>query len=447
MDATTRHSNDTAPPSSQTSVLAVVASCFGWGLDLFDLFILLYVAPAVGQHFFPSEEPMLSLAGAYAAFAVTLLMRPLGSALFGSYADRHGRKGAMILAVAGVGIATAAFGLLPTVEMIGMWATVLFLLLRLVQGVFVGGVVASTHVLGTESVPERWRGMMSGTIGGGGAAIGTLLASFAFMGVSYLFPGDAFTETGWRFMFFCGLITSAIGLVLFRGLAESPQFQQAQEAKAAKRRAASSDAGPSPVGLLLGNPEYRNRFFVNLLLSTGAGASYYLTAGYLPTYLKLVNGLSAPAASSLMLLGSVAGAVASVSLGELSQHVGRKKAFLLIGAACLALLPYLILHLGEATGTRLTIYALLISFLGSASMAPLMIFLNERFPTHIRATGTGLSWNVGFALGGIMPTFVSLASATPAAIPQTLAIFLAATSVLYLIGGVIAPETKGRLVS
>jgi MHS family proline/betaine transporter-like MFS transporter len=445
MDTTTTDSPDTAPPSSPTSILAVVASCFGWGLDLFDLFILLYVAPAVGQHFFPSHEPMLSLAGAYAAFAVTLLMRPLGSALFGSYADRHGRKGAMIVAVAGVGIATAAFGLLPTVEMIGVWATILFLLLRLVQGVFVGGVVASTHVLGTESVPERWRGMMSGTIGGGGAAIGTLLASFAFMGVSYFFPGDSFNETGWRFMFFCGLITSAIGLVLFRGLVESPQFQQAQEAKDAKRRAAK--AGPSPVSMLLSNPIYRKRFFINLLLSTGAGASYYLTAGYLPTYLKLVNGLPGPAASSLMLLGSLAGAVASISLGELSQHIGRKKAFLWIGAACLLLLPYLILHLGSVTGTTLTVYALAISFLGSASMAPLMIFLNERFPTQIRATGTGLSWNVGFAIGGIMPTFVSLASATPAAIPQTLATFLAATSVLYLIGGLVVPETKGRLAS
>lgn len=432
---------------SQTSMRAVIASCFGWGLDLFDLFILLYVAPAVGKHFFPSHEPMLSLAGAYAAFAVTLLMRPLGSALFGSYADRHGRKGAMILAVAGVGIATAAFGLLPTVEMIGIWATILFLLLRLVQGIFVGGVVASTHVIGTESVPERWRGMMSGTIGGGGAAIGTLLASIAFMGVSYVFPGDSFNETGWRFMFFCGLITSGIGLILFRGLVESPHFREAQEAKATKARAEKAIVGPSPLKTLMANPDYRKRFLVNLLLSTGAGASYYLTAGYLPTYLKLVNGLSGPAASSIMLMGSVAGAISSIGLGELSQHIGRKKAFLAIGVVCLLALPFLILNLGSATGGAVTAYALAISFLGSAGFAPLMIFLNERFPTEIRSTGTGLSWNVGFAIGGIMPTFVSLASATPADIPQSLGIFLAGACALYLVGGLVAPETKGRLAT
>ena len=87
-------------PVNQRQIMgAVVASCMGWALDLFDLFVLLYVAPVVGRLFFPSEHAMLSLAAVYASFAVTLLMRPLGSALFGSYADRHGRKGAMIVAV------------------------------------------------------------------------------------------------------------------------------------------------------------------------------------------------------------------------------------------------------------------------------------------------------------------------------------------------------------
>ena len=99
-------------PVNQRQIMgAVVASCMGWALDLFDLFVLLYVAPVVGRLFFPSEHAMLSLAAVYASFAVTLLMRPLGSALFGSYADRHGRKGAMIVAVVGVGMSTAAFGL------------------------------------------------------------------------------------------------------------------------------------------------------------------------------------------------------------------------------------------------------------------------------------------------------------------------------------------------
>jgi len=140
---------------------AIIASTLGWALDLFDLFILLYVAPVLGTAFFPSDHPTLSLAAVYASFAVTLLMRPVGSAIFGHYADAHGRKGAMMVAMIGVGVTTASFGLLPTIHQAGFIAPVIFLILRLVQGVFVGGVVASTHTVGTESVPAHWRGGMS----------------------------------------------------------------------------------------------------------------------------------------------------------------------------------------------------------------------------------------------------------------------------------------------
>ena len=173
-------SRDTRRQQAYASA-AIIASTLGWALDLFDLFILLYVAPVVGALFFPLDNPTLSLAAVYASFAVTLLMRPLGSALFGSLCRPHGRKGAMMVAMIGVGCRTAAFGLLPTVAQVGVLAPMLFLILRLVQGIFVGGVVASTHTIGTESVPAQWRGAMSGLVGGGGAGIGALLASLVFL--------------------------------------------------------------------------------------------------------------------------------------------------------------------------------------------------------------------------------------------------------------------------
>jgi MFS transporter, MHS family, proline/betaine transporter len=212
--------------SNRGAVTAIIASTLGWSLDLFDLFILLYVAPAVGKAFFPSDSPTLSVAAVYASFAVTLLMRPVGSALFGNYADRHGRKGAMIVAVIGVGLATAAFGVLPTLAQIGVAAPVLFLTLRLIQGVFVGGVVASTHTIGTESVPPRWRGLMSGFIAGGGAGMGALFASIAYFVTSSIFTGDSFDALGWRFMFFAGILSSVFGVLIFGALEESPIWKQ-----------------------------------------------------------------------------------------------------------------------------------------------------------------------------------------------------------------------------
>ncbi|WP_213738626.1 MFS transporter [Bradyrhizobium sp. dw_411] len=418
---------------------AIIASVLGWSLDLFDLFILLYVAPVVGALFFPSNVPTLSLAAVYASFAVTLLMRPVGSAIFGHYADVHGRKNAMFVAIVGVGISTAAFGVLPTIAQAGVIAPVIFLLLRLVQGIFVGGVVASTHTIGTEWAAPNRRGAMSGLVGGGGAGIGALMASFVFLVMSSLFPGDAFAVWGWRCMFFSGLLSSLLGWFIFTNLEESPFFKEQQKQKAA----GTITATQSPVKLLFSN-RFRGVLLLNLLVTFGGGAGYYLTSGYLPSFLKVVNAVPNSTSSLILMGASVVALISAVLIGGLSDMIGRKKTFLVVGVCMLILLPLCYLGMAKATDTTsITLYAFAIAFLGNAGYAPVLIFLNERFPTEIRASGTGLSWNIGFALGGMMPTFVSLASASPAQIPMSLSIFIGVIFVIYLIGALLIPETKG----
>jgi MFS transporter, MHS family, proline/betaine transporter len=423
------------PVENRQLVTALIASVLGWSLDLFDLFTLLYVAPVVGNLFFPSSQPTLSLAAVYASFAVTLLMRPVGSAVFGSYADRHGRKGAMVTAVIGVGVATAAFGVLPTVEMVGVTAPILFLILRLIQGVFVGGVVASTHTIATETVPARWRGTVSGFIGGGGAGIGALIASVIYYITSSVFPGAAFTTWGWRFMFFAGILSSVLGFFIFNALEESPLWQQFDRSKVSAQ---------APLRTLFSQP-HLNTFLVNLLITVGGGVGYYLTSGYMPTFLRVMLKIPAAATSALLIAGSLVTIVAAILVGALSDWIGRKKTYLLFGVLNVILLPMFYLALAYQPNTgAVWAYSLAIAFLGNAAYAPTLIFLNERFPTALRASGTGLSWNVGFAIGGLMPTFVSLASGSVEGLPATLAIFLAGAFIIYLIGAIVIPETKRR---
>ena len=418
-------------------IAAAAASVLGWSLDLFDLFIILYVAPVIAPLFFPSHILTLSLAAVYASFAVTVLMRPVGSAIFGRYADKQGRKRAMMIAIIGVGLATALLGTLPTFTQVGVLGSILFLVLRLLQGIFVGGVVASTHTIGTETVSPRWRGLMSGLIGGAGAGVGALLGSITFSLWSSVFPGSSFSIWGWRAMFFSGLLTTIIGLFIFRSLEESPLWLRQQKKQ--------EQAEKAPLKTLFAG-HYLPVVLLNLVIVIGTGTLYYLTAGYLPTFLSQISHVPRTASGLMMIGGSLIMIVSALLVGHLSERTGRKAMFLIVGVVCLILVPTAYLFLSSTSAANLgliTFYVLLLSFLGNATCGLVPVFLNERFPTAIRASGTSISWNIGFAVGGLTPTFVTLVSPSVKNIPLNLAIFLAVAAIILLIGGLIAPETKG----
>jgi MFS family permease len=418
--------------------VAGLASAISWSFDLFDLFLLLFMASTLSKVLFPQASPTLALASVYASFAVSLLLRPLGGAIFGRFADRRGRRRTLILTVSSVGLVTALMGTVPAYAAAGAVGPVLFVVLRLVQGVLVGGVVASSHTIGTETVPERWRGLVSGLVAGGGASMGAVLASLVLLGVSAAFPGAAFLHWGWRVMFFSALAAAALALLAMLALEESPLF--AREDKQPRR------ARVTPRQLL--GADYRPVVLTSLLVVFGAGAQYYLTSGYLPTFLGDINGVATSARSVMLVWSSLAILPATVTVGHLSERFGRRRTMLMVGAVNIVALPLLVWGLAQqraaATGAIIAL-SVALSFLANTAYAPVVIFLNERFPTAIRATGTAFTWNSGFALGGLMTTFVSLASPTIADIPSRLIVFIAGCVLIYLLGGWICPETRGAL--
>lgn len=415
---------------------AVTASTLGWAFDLYDLFILLFVASTIGPLLFPSESPTMQLAYTYGSYAVTLVVRPLGSLIFGAIADRSGRRRAMIMAIMGVGVLTALMGAVPTYAAVGLAAPIIFIALRLVQGIFVGGVVASTHTLGTETSGKRWRGLISGIVGASSAGLGGMLASIVFLIVSAIFPGDHFSSWGWRVMFFTGIGTAAFSLFVFTRVHESLVFQQLTR-KAAVRK--------TPVRDLFSNRKYRTVFLLNLTIVTGVATQYYLTLGYLPTLFAKNVKLSQLESAAILIPVSAIAIISPLLFGELSERIGRRRKFFICGAINLPLLPLATIwlggmHVGDTGDIIIAAFAL--AFFANASISAIIAFLNERFPTAIRATGTGVSWNTGFAIGGIMPTFVSLAAPSIDAIPTVLAIFLAVAVVLMIVGSALVGETR-----
>jgi len=410
------------------------ASVAGWSFDLFDLFIVLYVAGAVGKQIFPSARPTLSLAAVFASFAVSVLLRPLGAAVFGQYADRRGRKRTLVTVLTGVGISTSLMGLVPTYATAGIFAPALFLLLRVVQGVFVGGVVASTHTLGTESVAPHRRGLMSGLVGGGGSAIGAAMASVVFLAVSAAFPGHAFDVWGWRVMFFFGLLGALLSYVTFVSVEESPAWRQA-----------ASHAGTHvPLRSLVARGE-RGRFGLNVAVTAGAGGIYYLTAGYLPTFVEKINGLGPSPKGRLLLASSLVVLISSPLAGMASQRFGRRRTMLFLGVVNIVAAPLLLWRmskLGADDVGTLTLTAMALTFIAGCCYAPLIAYLNERYPTALRSRGTALCWNIGFMIGGLLPTFVSLASPRIRDIPSRLIAFIIGALAVYLVANLLSPETR-----
>ncbi|XYD12502.1 MFS transporter (plasmid) [Methylobacterium sp. NMS12] len=185
---------------------------------------------------------------------------------------------------------------------------------------------------------------------------------------------------------------------------------------------------------------------VATLISFGGGAAYYLTSGYLPTLLKLVNGVPNATASMILIGANVAAAIGACGMGELSQHIGRRRSFLVMGVIRLLAFPALFLTMANTTSlVGVAACAFLLALIANASYGPLLIFLNEKFPTAVRATGTGLTWNIGFALGGMLPTLVSVVADGPTQIPMVLAVVMTGVTLVYLVGAFLTDETQGNL--
>lgn len=414
--------------------LAGSASILGWAIDLYDLLIILYVATAIAPLLFPPEAETLQLAYVYGSFAISLVVRPLGSGIFGAFADKKGRKKTMAVTVTGVGISTFLMGCVPTYAMAGALAPILFLALRVAQGVFVGGLVAATHTLGTETAGPRHRGLMSGLVAGGGAGLGAVLASVVYLIVSQIFPGDAFATFGWRVMFFSGLVAAGLSLLVYAKAEESP-FWAAQDTKTVQE---------TPPIRTLFSKEHLPVFFLNMLVVVGGAALYYLTLGFLPTFLAKGVGMPRSEAALVLIAANLAVIVGGALGGTLSDRIGRRRTFIALGTVSLVVIPLFYLWLARLTPDQfgsITLCCVVMALSMMAATAPIMIYLNERFPTRVRATGTALCWNIGYALGGMTPMLVAFFSPKVEDILSRLVIFTIAAALLFIIGTLLNPKT------
>jgi len=412
----------------------VLGSWLGWSLDGYDLVLMLLVIPLISILFFPAEDPTFSLLATFAAYIITLIMRPFGGAFFGNFGDKHGRRKAMIITIMGFSGATFATGLLPTWQMIGFMAPILLIGLRLMQGFFAGGEWGSGAVITMETVPKENRGILSGFLQSG-FNFGFVIASVVFFGAVSMFPDEQFVEIGWRIMFFTGIIPGLVALFVRFRMNESQVWLAKQKQKNTEK---------SPLKKLLSSKDGRRKFFFSLILMTGLMYAYYTSIGFYPTFLQNYVEIEKSEVSALMILGTTTSLFGQIFTGHLSQKIGRKKtiAFFAIAAIIVAIPTFYGLYYAESAYERVT-YTIILIVVATTGFGPIPAFLSERFPTEVRNSASGFIYNGGLIFGSWAPLIaVTMLSRGAELIPILLGVNVIIGSVIILIGAKINPETR-----
>lgn len=409
-----------------------VGSFLGWSLDGYDIVLMLLVIPSISQLFFPSQDPVFSILATFASYTVTLIMRPLGSVIFGIYGDKFGRKKSMIVTILGFSVATFAVGLLPTYAVVGVLAPILLILVRLIQGIFAGGEWGSGAVLTIESIPKQKRGLLSGFLQSG-FSFGFLLAAISFQIITIIFPGPLFEEFGWRILFFTGIIPGFVALFVRLSMDESPLWIKKNKENGLEKTPLRS--------IIFGI--HRKEFLLCAAIMTGLVYMYHGSISILPTYLEQFGNFQKEQIALIMIYATASSWLGMILTGWLSQKIGRKKSMLLfVFASILISIPLASAILDNVYG--LVLYVVVFAFVISTASGPIPAYFSERFPTQIRNSAAGFSYNAGLIFGSWSPLIALylLSSVPKQMIPVALGINIIIGAIILIIPTLLSRETR-----
>ncbi|MEU7002290.1 MFS transporter [Nonomuraea sp. NPDC046570] len=370
------------------------ASFVGTVIEQYDFLLYGFMSALVfNALFFPSDDPTVGTLVAFAGFAIGFVARPAGAIVAGHYGDRIGRKSMLVMTLLVAGVATTLMGALPTYAGIGVWAPILLVTLRVIQGFSYGGEVAGAVLMTTEFAPRHRRGYYGSFIPAAGPA-GLLLATLAILGVAGM-DKAAFLSWGWRVPFLLSIVLVVVGLVIRRSIPESPAFAKTHT----QHRA--------PV------LEVFRRHSKQVLLGTGTGFGFYVifyillvfSASYLTTQLKLPAQVPLIAVA----IGSVVALVFGPLCGKLSDRFGRRP-MIVTGSGLLTVFSFGFFAMLDTGNTGLIYLAFALAFGGVVIMySPLITFIAEQFPTEVRYSGASLAGQLGAVLGGGLAPLVATA--------------------------------------
>ena len=367
----------------------IFGASLGNGLEIFDFTVYSFFAAIIGKLYFPSDTAYGSLLMSVAVFGVGFIMRPLGSMVLGAYADRVGRKAAMLMTIVLMGVGTALIAFAPTHAQIGIFAPMLIVTGRLIQGFAAGGEVGSATTLLLESAGANQRGFFVSwqAISQGISAL--LGASFG-LALTYFLPEEALYSWGWRVPFIIGLLIIPVGVYIRKHLEETYSGEVADQER----------SPVNPVWDVLRN--HFNDLLLGMLIIMSGTVMVYIVLLYMPTYMMQTYHIAAPTAYLFSCIASVVQIVAVYYAGRYVDRVQNyKKPLTLSIFASLVLIYPTFWFLGSADSLWLAIVIriLLIGALGINMLTSTMLIVSA-LPRHVRATGTSMIYAFGVTLFG-----------------------------------------------
>jgi metabolite-proton symporter len=423
----------------------VLASLIGTTIEFYDFYVYATAAVLVFPHlFFPAGNETTALLASFAVFGAAMVARPLGAVVFGHLGDKHGRKTTLVAALLTMGIATFLIGVLPTYGAVGWFAPLMLVILRLAQGFALGGEWSGAALVATENAPTGKRAWY-GTFPQLGAPIGFIIANGLFLIIAALLPSDdptrpstAFLEWGWRIPFLFSAVMVIVGLWVRLRLVESATFS---------KKASSGALVRVPLAAV-----FRNHWR-ELLLGT-----FFMLATYVLFYLMTTFSLSYGRAATdapvsglgydyttfvlMMIVGVVFFGIFTMVSGPWADRFGRRRTLLVVTGAII-LFGLLWVPLLGAGFVGVMLWLILGFTLMGMTFGPMGALLPELYPTNVRYTGSGISYNVASILGAAVAPFIAvwlwgLGNGSPFLVGLYLSVMAAITFVALMIG----KETK-----
>jgi metabolite-proton symporter len=415
---------------------AVIAATIGTTIEWYDFFIYGTAAGLVfGKLFFPNEDPLTATLAAFSTYFVGFIGRPIGAAIFGHYGDRIGRKATLIATLMCMGIATFLIAFVPTYASIGIWGAVLLTVLRVIQGIGVGGEWGGSVLISMEWARSHGSRGLIASWPQFGVPAGLFLSNLVILAFS-AWAGEDFLNWGWRIPFLLSILLVGVGLWVRLGILETPVFQKLVAERRIERAPIAEVIRRQPREIIL-----------SALLRMAEQAPFYIFTAFVFAYATTTLKISRDLVLSAVLVASLVSFITIPLSGHISDRIGRRKMYL-IGAAVTGLFGFLYFGMLDTGHPWAVFIAIVLSLIPHDIMyGPQAALIAEAFTPRLRYSGASLGYQLASIIAGGPAPLIATALFAAYHNGYAISIYIAACAVVSLVSAALMPDYTGKDIS